>query len=151
MKYRKLRIAWSVVWGVVAVLLIVLCVRSYRVADVVQFDSSRGWGFIVNCYRGEFEFATADVPAPTGQHFYHQVVRASGVKWPGWPTVKFGFGLLDANKGLVDLLLPHWFLVILSIAAGVAPWLVFGRFSLLTLLIATTLVAIVLGLIVWLR
>src|SRR5689334_17632588 len=30
MKYRKLRMAWSVTWGVVAVLLCVLWVRSYR-------------------------------------------------------------------------------------------------------------------------
>ena len=29
MRFRKLRIAWSVAWGVVAVLLIVLWVRSY--------------------------------------------------------------------------------------------------------------------------
>ena len=29
MKFRKLRIAWSVAWGVVAVLLCVLWVRSY--------------------------------------------------------------------------------------------------------------------------
>ena len=35
MKYRKLRIAWSVTWGVAAVLLIALWVRSYSVHDVV--------------------------------------------------------------------------------------------------------------------
>src|SRR5207253_9360580 len=35
MRFRKLRIVWSVVWGVVAVLLIVLWVRSYQVADYV--------------------------------------------------------------------------------------------------------------------
>src|SRR5690242_4400156 len=29
MKYRKLRIAWSVIWGVASVLLIVLWLRSY--------------------------------------------------------------------------------------------------------------------------
>ena len=33
MKHRKLRIAWSVVWGIAAVLLIVLWVRSYLVWD----------------------------------------------------------------------------------------------------------------------
>ena len=33
MKYRKLRIAWSVAWGVVAVLLCVLWVRSYWWAE----------------------------------------------------------------------------------------------------------------------
>ena len=36
MKHRKLRIAWSVAWGVVAVLLCVLWVRSYWVGNVVQ-------------------------------------------------------------------------------------------------------------------
>jgi hypothetical protein len=46
---------------------------------------------------------------------------------------------------------PHWFPVLLSAAFAAAPW--FRRtwkFSLRTLLIATTLVAVVLGLIVWL-
>src|SRR4051812_13479439 len=33
MRYCKLRIAWSVAWGVVAVSLCVLWVRSYRTAD----------------------------------------------------------------------------------------------------------------------
>jgi hypothetical protein len=35
MRFRKLRIAWSVVWGVVAMLLIVLWVRSYWWMDAV--------------------------------------------------------------------------------------------------------------------
>src|SRR5690349_16231471 len=37
MTYRKLRIAWSVVWGLAAVLLIVLWVRSYWSADTVAY------------------------------------------------------------------------------------------------------------------
>src|SRR4051794_33980026 len=40
MKYRKLRIAWSVVWGLAAVLLIVLWVRSYWWQDTVYRPSS---------------------------------------------------------------------------------------------------------------
>ena len=39
MKYRKLRIAWSVAWGVVAVLLCVLWVRSYWWADDVTMPN----------------------------------------------------------------------------------------------------------------
>src|SRR5262245_43357240 len=39
MRYRKLRIAWSVVWGVVAVLLVVLCVRSYWHMEIVAIPS----------------------------------------------------------------------------------------------------------------
>jgi hypothetical protein len=35
MNYRKLRIAWSVGWGVLTVLLIALWVRSYRWQDQV--------------------------------------------------------------------------------------------------------------------
>src|SRR6476620_3231066 len=39
MRHRKLRVAWSVVWGVVAVLLVVLWVRSYWQADAFGFYS----------------------------------------------------------------------------------------------------------------
>ena len=53
----------------------------------------------------------------------------------------------DATSSI--LYIPFWFLVMLSAAVGTIPWLTY-RFSLRTLLIATTLVAVVLGLIVWL-
>jgi hypothetical protein len=43
---------------------------------------------------------------------------------------------------------PHWFLVLATIGLSALPWLRL-RFSLRTLLIATTLVAVVLGLVVW--
>src|SRR5689334_13942796 len=36
MKFRKLRIAWSVVWGLAAVLLIALWARSYWRRDVLE-------------------------------------------------------------------------------------------------------------------
>ena len=45
---------------------------------------------------------------------------------------------------------PDWFLVLLAAMAAVAPWIHWsGRFSLRALLIATTLVALVLGLAVY--
>lgn len=45
---------------------------------------------------------------------------------------------------------PDWFLIGVAIALSAAPWLRWSnRFSLRTLLITTTLVAVVLGLIVW--
>jgi hypothetical protein len=51
----------------------------------------------------------------------------------------------------VRVILPYWCLALTSIAFAIAPWIsAFKcRFSLRTLLIATTLVAVVLGLIVW--
>src|SRR5262245_22170631 len=36
MRFRKLRIVWSVAWGIVAVLLIGWWMRSYRHADIVR-------------------------------------------------------------------------------------------------------------------
>jgi len=39
MRFRKLRIAWSVAWGVAAVLLVALCVRSYFVAEHYGFNT----------------------------------------------------------------------------------------------------------------
>ena len=50
------------------------------------------------------------------------------------------------------MVLPYWFLILCVVVLAAVPWLPLSkRFSLCTLLIATTLVAAVLGLIVWLR
>jgi hypothetical protein len=63
----------------------------------------------------------------------------------------FGAGI-DLKSILTStLILPHWFPVLLFATFAAIPWLVPRRFSLRTLLIATTLVAAVLGLAVWLR
>jgi hypothetical protein len=55
MRLRKLRIAWSVVWGAIAVLLIVLWLRSYyrteyveRVVNVNRLYASGTWERILN-------------------------------------------------------------------------------------------------------
>ena len=48
------------------------------------------------------------------------------------------------------IVLPNWFAVAMSAGAAVAPWIRW-QFSLRTLLIATMLVAVVLGIIVWLN
>ncbi len=44
--------------------------------------------------------------------------------------------------------IPHWFVIILAATSGIVPWLRW-HFSLRTLLIATTLIALVLGLAVY--
>jgi hypothetical protein len=47
---------------------------------------------------------------------------------------------------------PHWFVVLVASLVGALPWAwKYQRFSLRTLLIATTLVAVGLGVVVWLR
>jgi hypothetical protein len=69
------------------------------------------------------------------------------------PARRFGLRTLSpANFELIaiggGIALPYWLLVITFAATTTLPWLRW-RFSLRTLLIATTLVAIVLGLVVW--
>jgi hypothetical protein len=62
----------------------------------------------------------------------------------------WGFGASRAGATIKFLFLPYWTIVLGASAISLLPWTLWlrFRFSLRTLLIATTLVAIVLGLIV---
>jgi hypothetical protein len=80
-----------------------------------------------------------------------------------FPASERNFGLVTDNLRVISFLgfrwvsvnneyeanLPFWLLTITTAATSVAPWLRWSkRFSLRTLLIATTLVAVVLGLVI---
>lgn len=142
MKYRKLRIAWSVVCGIACVLLIVLWVRSYGGSDVVYrqttttrtvFSSAVG---VIGVSRSIFE---AVLPA----WGWNRIELMPGGPMPTWE-------FRSDNNG-TRLRFPHRLPIAISGVLAVAPWIrqLRWRFSLRTLLIATTLVAVVLGLIVW--
>jgi hypothetical protein len=153
MRFRKLRIAWSVVWGIVAVLLIVLWVRSYWCFDTcsVCFDGNRGhWlGSIAGEIRygrpidasGAHGLRWQTYDEPVNEWLQHESPRNSvfGFRWGKSPQGPHGCPIV-----------PHWFPVLFFGLIAAAPWLP-RRFTLSTLLIATTLVAVVLGLFVWLR
>jgi hypothetical protein len=138
MKHRKLRIAWSVAWGIVAMLLVALWVRSFYYLDSVQLPlggsvSSVG-GRVLACRPVGLTPLVPDVPFPDSR-----------------------FGIMSAplntfsvTSGSGGATLPFWSTALLSAVMMTAFWLP-NRFSLRTLLIATTLVAVVLGLIVWLH
>ena len=149
MKYRKLRIAWSVAWGVVAVLSVALWVRSYwrfdglwwKIPVSISVTSTRG-----NLYFNEvFEFDD-HVPALAVRPIERNVLG-------------FVFRFASAFDRDVKNLrgtgrggsMPYLVALFVSTILAALPWFPFRRFSLRTLLIATTLVAVGLGLIVWLR
>jgi hypothetical protein len=142
MRFRKLRIAWSVVWGLAAVLPIVLLVRSYWILNSLdvsgghRFTSSRGCLFI------DEKFFVAGTSPKGSQHklLGHSVLH-----------VVVSGGMVKPNG--VGTKLPLWPLVTIVAVLPIAPWILVipwlrWRFSLRTLLIATTLVAVVLGLII---
>jgi hypothetical protein len=52
MKHRKLRIAWSVAWGIVAALLVALWVRSYASRDILTWQITAEHWLIVESMRG---------------------------------------------------------------------------------------------------
>jgi hypothetical protein len=148
MRYRKLRIAWSVVCSIACVLLIVLWVRSYWIVDLIQ----KGTGSkSVNVYIepgtiGVGILAELNPNSWTRSSMtadrYHVVVGTH----PPRSSRVWGYSHFATNA----LFLPFWFLVLLASTLVTVPWLRW-RFTLRILLIATTLVAVVLGLIVGVR
>jgi hypothetical protein len=151
MRFRKLRIAWSVFWGLAAVLLIVLWVRSYWWVD--QFVASFGRYYVgVGVTPGALgvgvgtdtnvEPWTLGEPNPA-EEWLAAVVLPNGQPYPSRVWGVFDFNTSDG----VNAEAPFWFLILLLSTAATAPWLL-RRFSLRTLLIVMTLVAVALGIIV---
>ena len=149
MKFRKLRIAWSVACGIACVLLIALWVRSYWCADVIDIPRSKYLVEVGSEY-GKIGIVKFDDPSISAGRweFVSEDPRPPGGDVWLWPTL-LGFAR-PVTPGMSAIVVPHWFLVLQFASAGALPRLQgFQRFSLRTLLIATTLVAVVLGLIVW--
>jgi hypothetical protein len=158
MKHRALRIAWSVTWGIVAVLVIALWVRSSIGPDGYSFSDNITWHYegpnaieVATQPGGVMILTFVDRPAPPAiaaalsrpwMIGWFQTIRSTGVKPLWWFDGHF--------KGAIGhISIPDWFPVLVCCGLGALPWRS-TRFSLRTLLIATTLVAGGLGLIVWL-
>jgi hypothetical protein len=150
MKFRKLQVVWSVWWGVAAVLLCVLWMRSFHTNthDIISGKITGTQSVAVLSEWGKVSLGVYNTQDyVTGPY---QLFHADDGSWAGGGTYgRFYFGT-TANSAKV--LLPHYFLMLVTGIAAALPWLVRRwrwRFSLRTLLIATTLVAVVLGLVVW--
>ena len=125
MKHRKLRIAWSVAWGALVLLLVALWVRSYWAYD--RFIGRHPNGLIAYSNKGVYIFSTYPLLAPD-------------VNVPWWFLVRRAQGMA--------VCLPFSLTVAVACAVSTAPWIRW-RFSLRTLLVATTLIAIGLGLAIY--
>ena len=147
MRFRKLRIAWSVAWGVGCVLLIALWVRSYSWTDIVGISTRS----LLVTGPGEISIATAqptyDGRAKPGR-FEAFPLKATDNRSPPKRTwdLYAVYGRNTYNQ-ITSVVFSLAFLVLVSGLLALTPWLRW-RFSLRTLLIATTLVAVMLGLIV---
>lgn len=157
-RFRKLRIAWSVVFAIAAVLVIALWVQSYWVQyrlfcpaggrDVVEVDSAAGVVWV--------QESDALSMTKLNQHLYQFKLDDKYLPFVHGLRQKtfMGFARFEENIGMGIMerttVIPHWFLVLFSAGLAYAPWLPWSnRFGLRTLLLATTLVAVVLGAIVY--
>lgn len=144
-RFRKLRIAWSLAWGIVSLLLIMLWVRSYTAVDVVSIAGD-SYKILEHTVKGRLRVSVVELsdlsdrtpwrftsfppePGPSGENFW----------------------TFSLHKTMVDVSvsLPLWFSVLAFAGLAAVPWLPLWRFSMRTLLIAVTAVALLLGLIIY--
>jgi hypothetical protein len=146
MRFRKLRIAWSVVCAIVCVLLVVLWIRSLQVSDLF---STRGAGGV-----------TTTLCSSSGKLWYRRggdsfqvTLRGRSVPASDWHYLRLDIPgnaepqwyVFRSNATALKIQIPDAALIAVCIALGITPWIRW-RFKLRTLLIATTLVAVGLGL-----
>jgi hypothetical protein len=154
---RGLRIAWSVWCGILCVLLIVLWVRSYWQWDQLSVPIGNISWFAIDSVGGQMSYFEFD--SPNGSTDGHRNVFTRSLDEElarnrlTDPDYEF-----PPNKGLIwddghgNVWVPHWFPVLLTAALASIPWIRWSwKYSLRTLLIATTLIAVGLGLAVGFR
>jgi hypothetical protein len=146
MTYRKLRIAFSAVYGILCLLLIVMWMRSKYWVDQVFVPVAHSTYVGLGSMPNAFGVGLAN-KSPTGTWEMLNMptsdwlaVGGSSVTWSGART------FIISNEGAI---LPYWFGVLLSATLATIPWFHWSkRFSLRTLLIAMTLIGLILGTII---
>jgi hypothetical protein len=175
---RYLRIAFSATCLIACVLLTVLWVRSYKTVDELHGRLLGQQSLLVGSKTGflagivfqsdastiDWQWEIHSTKVDDEEQMFHLegsqgYVDSLGIGWYDHPTYhsqeKWYFGITygwSTPLNGVGVLCRYWLLVLATALCGVvvAPWkLVSWRFTTCTLLIATTLVAVVLGLAVW--
>lgn len=135
---RNIRIAVSVFFGLLTVALCMLWVRSYWRYDLLRVMAI-GWKLDVNSDGGivrvRYDRAFRHTDRFTWQLRQFNIEPAFHA-----PRISYNHSSSDISADF-----PHFALLLVPISGVVLTWLPCSRYSLRTLLIATTLVAVVLG------
>ena len=149
MRFRGLRIAWSALCVLACMLLVALWVRSYWWGEAFTIPIHKTW-FRCSDLRGSIVLTCFDRAERMDIGAGYSWGRASGQRLDEhFPRHFYGFYFKKDATGL-GLVVPIWFLLAVGVGCAVAPWYSWRRFTTRTLLIATTLVAAVLGVAVYL-
>jgi hypothetical protein len=141
---KCLRIAVTALCLAACVLLVALWVRSYWRLHILQ--KRTGFAAVqISSVKGRIAIAQLDRRAAIGAS-YLNVESGDAADWRMGGVSGFAY----YDDGIVTAFVaPHWSLALLSAALAVTPWISRScRFSLRTLFITTTLVALGLGVIV---
>jgi hypothetical protein len=136
---KYLRIAVTALSLTACVLLVALWVRAYRTGDWVSGIVMGQHGLVISTRSDYISFLITD-------DLYDRRWT-----WRSYPIADMGrhegifgrFHIPDDDDVDPFIILPHWSLVLFAATSALLPWLSW-RFSLRTLLIATTLVAVAL-------
>jgi len=142
---RYLRIAFSATCLIACLLLCVLWVWSTWYLDEYWFALPNHQGLGICSSRHCLHLAIQDRTVNPSTYFvgYTRLEQKGLLPAESWHTF-LGFRAAR-DAGIYTISIPYWFLLLVFVALLWLRW----RFSLRTLLIATTLVAVVLGLIAW--
>src|SRR4051794_1070164 len=117
MKFRKLRIAWSMAWGLACVLLIVLWVRSYKYVDTLDWHT-----------KGQREIWFASMSGVVNfQGYNFQVLPGSYQGSPGFvyevrtPTAPTKTYRWSFGTGHFEVQIPQWLAVVSLAILAAAP------------------------------
>jgi hypothetical protein len=111
MRFRKLRIAWSVAWGLAAVLLIALWVRSYSWSEYVAVPITSNHSVSLQSELGRVVL----------QYEKHPIQRYGGVNIanPRVPIPRRPGFMWGADHAIS---VPHWFAVGVAAIMATLPW-----------------------------
>jgi hypothetical protein len=142
------RISWSTAWGLTAIGVLATWIAMYNDAWGHYQAITRSTVVSIEGNRGQTALAIWDLtrggPGP------------NSVLWtrrndPSGQRATLGFRFLGprATGGGVVAVTPYWFWMLVAVALGAAPWLPWSkRFSLRTMLVVMTIVAVLLGAVV---
>jgi hypothetical protein len=115
MRFRKLRIVWSVVCGVAAVLLIALWVRSYWWCDVTEHRNfAKGW--VACSEHGEFLISSISLSSVTMSEWTFSSDPPNRVDNSRETKLKSVW--VNQTVGDVSFGGPYWFCVLLAAGGG---------------------------------
>jgi hypothetical protein len=145
---RRLRIAVSIFFAVAGVALCVLWVRSYFTRDYLRLRPSENRFFAISSREGIIGLSTW-TKGIQGSEWELESTPVTGLPPKRKISNPVGIEIFRSEEfGGLSGVFPYWLAVLISVLTGIGTHWLPSRFSLCTLLIAITLVAVVLGLIV---